>query len=1068
MSVIDTDIKKGRPRKKRSVWRWLLWALLILLIGVIILAVFIWLNRYSLLEQTAEDLLLEQGVEAELSIDSISKTQAVLKDVRLVDSTKDNSVPFFKADKITAEYDWREAVKGRVEKLVFLRPQAQLTLDERGQIIDGWLPPQGTSTDGELVMPPKGIIIEDGTFTLGSPFGEATTKIDASYFSQDNFTANLDIAPTQFSYGDWRMTGGGKLDVELKGENPKLDIDIHLSSLEHPIIDASDLHMRGNMVPEISGEHIKIDGDLEFEFGSLVTAQILSAAGQVKWNGQVERDPSLKHPLSLSGKWSSSASDIVLPDPARRKALAETLSLSETLLKSPIAENFSGELTRKVASLLERSDIEAAGDIELDAEGVAVSLSRPAIMKGDETSLFLEQINQGPLYNFSRSDEEIHLAFNAALTAPVGLSFREANLVARSQNGWELDGVKHFSAKVRTAETWRRKGVDGRAARLAPLNVKAVYNASQKSDSAPRNLRLSGGLDYDGLVPGGYVTGLSTSGQMVMDLRGNTMSVKYKPDNNASILISKMETATDWRGEDVSATLLSEGPIFTRNGETSQMNANLANVSVIAIDATNTKNLGLTFENMNIAGELKGDSQSWDILGQRAQILSEDMPGPGTVITTPEARIQVQRENTQSPIQFYMAAPQADVKTQLVNATGIRIEAAGVPDKYRLNYSPGEAAQGRVKFAGDALPRLPMTGLVNFEDGAFTGTATTTLPLTDDTPINIAYRFKDGAGTADLDIPELLFSPKGLQPQYLVSALKGKIAEVEGLVRAKIKLAFAAGQPLQSSGTAKIIDMNFGTLPGPLSGVNTEMSFSNMFPLQSQGRQTLKVDKFDPGFPLENGLIEFEMIPDGVKVYSARWPLGDGFFSLDPFEWLYSNQTNRVVMRIENVSIGEFLKDVGDGALTATGDIEGTLPIVMTGVDVRVEDGELLVKDGGVIQYKSEQLDSISELDGTDERAVAAVRAGNYRDAAFEALKNFEYQELRVKIDGALDGPIDIYLKADGKNDDVLGGQPFLFNINLQGELLNILRSFNTNAQIKSELARRGLAKQEEIPDLDQ
>ena len=182
-----------------------------------------------------------------------------------------------------------------------------------------------------------------------------------------------------------------------------------------------------------------------------------------------------------------------------------------------------------------------------------------------------------------------------------------------------------------------------------------------------------------------------------------------------------------------------------------------------------------------------------------------------------------------------------------------------------------------------------MTGLVNFEDGAFTGSATTTLPLTDDTPINIAYRFKDGAGTADLDIPELLFSPKGLQPQYLVSALKGKIAEVEGLVRAKIKLAFAAGQPLQSSGTAKIIDMNFGTLPGPLSGVNTEMSFSNMFPLQSQGRQTLKVDKFDPGFPLENGLIEFEMIPDGVKVYSARWPLGDGFFSLDPFCLLYTS-----------------------------------------------------------------------------------------------------------------------------------------------------------------------------------
>ena len=207
-------------------------------------------------------------------------------------------------------------------------------------------------------------------------------------------------------------------------------------------------------------------------------------------------------------------------------------------------------------------------------------------------------------------------------------------------------------------------------------------------------------------------------------------------------------------------------------------------------------------------------------------------------------------------MQFYMAAPEADVKTQLVTATGIRVEVAGEPSKYELHYSPGQADEGRVKFEGDALPRLPMTGVVNFADGAFIGTATTTLPLADDAPIEIAYRFKDGAGTADVNIPELRFLPKGLQPQYLVSALKGKIADVEGLVEANIKLAFAAGQPLQSSGTAKIIDMNFGTLPGPLTGVNTEMSFSNMFPLQSQGRQTLKVDKFDAGFPLENGVIE--------------------------------------------------------------------------------------------------------------------------------------------------------------------------------------------------------------------
>ena len=177
-----------------------------------------------------------------------------------------------------------------------------------------------------------------------------------------------------------------------------------------------------------------------------------------------------------------------------------------------------------------------------------------------------------------------------------------------------------------------------------------------------------------------------------------------------------------------------------------------------------------------------------------------------------------------------------------------------------------------------------------------------------------------------MDIPELIFTPNGLQPQSLVKTLRGKIAEVDGAVSAKINLAFAAGQPLQSSGSAQLKSLSFGTLPGPLSGVSTELQFSSFFPLQSQGRQTLTVASFDPGFPLEKGVIEFEMIPDGVKVYSARWPLGGGAISLQPFDWLYSADQNRVVMRVENVSVGEFLKDVGDGAIEATGCLLYTSP----------------------------------------------------------------------------------------------------------------------------------------------
>jgi len=1060
MSVGTAEKAEPVRRKKRSVWHWLLYGLLLigLIIGVI--AAYLWLNRYSLLEQAAEDLLLEQGIEAELSIESVSKTQAVLKTVRFSDGT----LEFFSADKVIADYAWREALKGHVNKLQLIRPKASMTLDEKGRIIDSWLPPASEDGSGKIVLPPEGIIIKDGTFTIGSPYGTAKAGVEATIFAADNFLAKVDIAPSDFSYAEWQVSGGGKVDVAIQGDNPKLDVDVALSKLSHPAVDMSAVKIKGNFVPEIIGQSRRVEGDLRLTFDHLDMAQIRSGDGDIEWRGMAEHDAARTHRLALKGAWSADLSAVNLPDPIRRRDLAKTLSLSNALSNAPIAQNFSADVTANVLALLELSDVKAAGELNLDAAGLQINLLTPADIKSEKTTLILRQTDWAPVYNYNRADSQLRLAFHAGLTQPAGLAFNEAEMVATTPNGWSLTGVDKFVASVSTTKTWRSRGMDGQAARLAPFAAKAIYTA----DTTPRRLILSGGVDYDGTVPGGYVTGLKTGGRMAMDMQDAGLSVRFKPEGDEPISIDRVTTPTEWRAENVTAQLRSNAPIFRRRASTFFMNAELADVSFVAIDKTERKHLDMSFSEMEIEGELKGGAQSWDIFGRTARITSEDMPGPGTVITTPETRIQVQRESESTPLQFYMAAPAADAKTQLVNATNIRIEAAGQPDKYTLRYSPGESGKGRVKFVGDAIPRLPMTGSVDFAGGAFTGTATTTLPLADDTPIDIAYRFQDGAGTADVIIPELRFMPKGLQPQYLVSALRGKIAEVQGLVEAKIKLNFAAGQPLQSSGSAKIIDMNFGTLPGPLTGVNTEMQFSNMFPLQSQGRQTLTVNKFDPGFPLEDGVIEFEMIPDGVKVYSARWPLGDGFFSLDPFEWLYSNEVNRVVMRIENVSIGEFLKDVGDGALTATGNLEGTLPIVLSGVDVKVENGELLVKEGGRIQYQSKQLNSISELDGTDEKAVAAIRQGNYRDAAFEALKDFEYDELRVTIDGPLDGAMGVFLKFDGKNKDVLGGQPFRFDIGLEGELLNILRSFNSNAQIKSELARRGLTKEEEMPDFTQ
>lgn len=992
------------------------------------------------MEDVAIDALAEEGIDGKLDIHAVSETQAVINNISL----SENGTEFFSSEQLTIDYAWRDMIKGRSKRIVLTRPKGRITLNSQGKIIDSWLPEDlysgGKGESETQILPPNGIEIKQGGLHLLSPFGTLDVKIDGTYIAADNFNARINIAPTKLDYADWNIDGGGDINVTLKGQNPHIKTKLNFKSVNHPVVDAENIDLNADMIPVIENGKIAVTGESSISFSSLKTAHFSLGDGQLNWDGDVNYNKNSEQNLSFKGDWSSDIKNLSIPDPIRRAELAQTLSLSEPLSNTPIAQNFGPALTTHISQLLTQSSLTGSGKTELNGNGVTLSLNKPLTLTSINTSLTLKQRDWGPLYKFDRKTSEIQLAFHADLTNPAGFSLREANMTAHSNNGWRLNGVKQFSADISTEQEWKTIGLEQTAARLSPFTAHALYRSGET-----RELKINGAINYDGAVPGAVVSGLKAGGDLTMQITDDESVMHFMPKNSTPLSIARIETDTEWRAEDVTGQLITHGPLYRRKGNQTEISATLADLQLIMIDRSNERNLGISFNSTKFSGKLVEKNQHWDIDARGAKICSEDTPGPGTVIRMPDMTLALSRAPDKD-IRFTMSAPTAHAKTQLVSANDLRIEAEGTPNDFNLNYSPGPQNKGRVKFTGDALPSLPMTGVVNYTDGAFMGDARTHLPFGEETPINVSYRFSSGTGTASVDIPELRFSPDGLQPQSLVKALKGKIAEVDGTVSAQINLAFAAGQPLQSSGTAQLKSMNFGTLPGPLTDVNTELSFSSFFPLQSQGRQTLTVAQFDPGFPLENGTLEFELIPDGVKVYSAHWPLGTGAIELEPFDWLYSAAENRVVMRMDKVSLGNFLDKIGEGSLQATGDIEGRLPIIMSGVEVKVDQGHLSVKDGGTIRYQTGQTN-------------AAGASNEYAKMAFDALKDFRYRSLIAKLDGPLDGAIEVGMEFEGSNKDVLNNQPFLFNINIEGELLNIVRSFNTNAQIKSELARRQLER---------
>jgi len=228
---------------------------------------------------------------------------------------------------------------------------------------------------------------------------------------------------------------------------------------------------------------------------------------------------------------------------------------------------------------------------------------------------------------------------------------------------------------------------------------------------------------------------------------------------------------------------------------------------------------------------------------------------------------------------------------------------------------------------------------------------------------------------------------------------------VEGVASARATLGYKPGQPITSEGTISIASMDIGTLVGPLSGVAADLTFT--------------------------------VVKDGFDLIDASWPMGSGEISVKPTFWSTAGAVNNVTVMVRDISLGDLITRFGNENLSATGLINGTLPVVIDGVNLRVQGGNLAIKDGGVISVKTKQLDAAG-----DNNDVAKL--------AVDALKNFEYDELSLELNGPLDGEMKLGAVFTGSNPKVLGGAEFLFRTTIEGELANIARNLASATQMQN------------------
>ncbi|MEM9054287.1 MAG: YdbH domain-containing protein, partial [Pseudomonadota bacterium] len=285
-------------------------------------------------------------------------------------------------------------------------------------------------------------------------------------------------------------------------------------------------------------------------------------------------------------------------------------------------------------------------------------------------------------------------------------------------------------------------------------------------------------------------------------------------------------------------------------------------------------------------------------------------------------------------------------------------------------------------------------------------------------------------GTARAETPVLVFQEDGLQPRDLTDRVRGLLTNARGTMQAEADFNILSGQ---LSGTSRftVTDLGFDTLRlGPVDGVNGSLYFDDIIAITTPPKQTVTIDRLDPGVVLTDGRLQFQIL-EGQKAQleAAEWPFAGGRLFVEPTLWTIAGTTDTINVKAEQIELSDVVEALNVPDMQAEGTISGTFPIELRSGNTYIRDARFAVdEDGGSLRYTGS--------------ALNAVGGGNQIVSdAFRALQDLQYTVLELGLDGNLLGEISLKVLLLGKNPDVLNGAEFEFDVTIDSELAQLLQA---------------------------
>jgi hypothetical protein len=336
-------------------------------------------------------------------------------------------------------------------------------------------------------------------------------------------------------------------------------------------------------------------------------------------------------------------------------------------------------------------------------------------------------------------------------------------------------------------------------------------------------------------------------------------------------------------------------------------------------------------------------------------------------------------------------------------------------------------------------PLIARDATLRFGEGRIDAAAKLREPKSDAaiSDVDVHHDLSAGTGYATLDVPNLTFVPKGLQPEALTPLTLGVIANVNGTIRGQGRIDWDA-KGVTSTGDFHTDGTDFAAAFGPVSKVSGTLHFSDLLGMATPPHQEVHIQEVNPGIAVSNGVAHVQLLPQQkVKVEDAHWPFAGGTLDLEPTLLSFEQSAQRhLTFRVEALDAAQFVQQLDFPNISASGTFDGTLPMIFDQSGGRIEGGILKARPGGGdIAYVGE---------------LTSAQLGMMGKLAFDALKKIRYQSLAITLDGRLDGEIISGVKFDGVRQAtgdksmvarMIANLPFRFNIRIRAPFRGLMGS---------------------------